>query len=154
MLKSMAGIQATHVPYKGGGPALADLAGGQIQFMVENIPSTAPFVTSGKLRGLAVTDVRRSPVLPDLPTLDESGLKGYQIVGWNGLFLPGGTPPAIVNKLQAEVAKALALADVKERLAAMGFEGVGDTPQHFAAFVQAEIAKWGKVVKDANIRVE
>jgi tripartite-type tricarboxylate transporter receptor subunit TctC len=154
MLKSMAGIEATHVPYKGGGPALADLASGQIQFMVENIPSTAPYVTSGRLRALAVTDLRRSPVLPDVPTLDESGLKGYQIVGWNGLFLPGGTPPAIVDKLHAEVAKALAQADVRERLAAMGFQGVGDTPQHFAAFVQAEITKWAKVVKDANIKVE
>src|SRR5437868_5697188 len=154
MLKSMAGIEATHVPYKGGGPALADLASGQIQFMVENIPSTAPYVTSGRLRALAVTDLRRSPVLPDVPTLDESGLKGYQIVGWNGLFLPAGTPPAIVDKLHAEVAKALAASDVKERLAAMGFQGVGDTPQHFAAFVQAEIAKWAKVVKDANIKVE
>jgi len=154
MLNSMAGIEATHVPYKGGGPALADLASGQIQFMVENIPSTAPYVTSGRLRALAVTDFKRSPVLPDVPTLDESGLKGYQIIGWNGLFLPGGTPPAIVDKLQAEVVKALAQADVKERLAKMGFEGVGDTPQHFAAFVQAEIAKWAKVVKDANIKVE
>ena len=154
MLKSMAGIEATHVPYKGGGPALADLASGQIQFMVENIPSTAPYVTSGRLRALAVTDLKRSPVLPDVPTLDESGLKGYQIVGWNGLFLPAGTPPAIVDKLHAEVAKALAASDVKERLAAMGFQGVGDTPQHFAAFVQAEIAKWAKVVKDANIKVE
>ena len=130
MLKSMAGIEATHVPYKGGGPALADLASGQIQFMVENIPSTAPYVTSGRLRALAVTDLKRSPVLPDVPTLDESGLKGYQLVGWSGLFLPGGTPPAIVDKLHAEVAKALAQADVRERLAAMGFQGVGDTEVH------------------------
>ena len=154
MLKTMAGIQATHVPYKGGGPALADLVGGQIQFMLENIPSTLPYVKAGKLRALALTDLRRSQVLPDLPTLDESGLKGYQIVGWNGLFLPAGTPPAIVDKLHIEVVKALALADLKERLATMGFEGVGDTPQHFAAFVQAEIAKWAKVVKDADIKVE
>ena len=154
MLKTMAGIQATHVPYKGGGPALADLVGGQIQFMLENIPSTLPYVKAGKLRALALTDLRRSQVLPDLPTLDESGLQGYQIVGWNGLFLPAGTPPAIVDKLHIEVVKALALADMKERLATMGFEGVGDTPQHFAAFVQAEIAKWAKVVKDANIKVE
>ena len=154
MLKSMAGIEATHVPYKGGGPALADLAGGQIQFMVENIPSTAPYVRSGKLVALGVTDVKRSLVLPEVQTLDESGLKGYQIIGWNGLFLPAGTPPAILNKLHAEVAKALALPDVKERLASMGFEGVGDSPAHFAAFVQAEMAKWAKVVKDANIRVE
>src|SRR5207237_8950579 len=109
-LTTMAGIDATHVAYKGGGPALADLASGQIQFMVENIPSTAPYVTSGRLRALAVTDLKRSPVLPDVPTLDESGLKGYQIVGWNGLFLPAGTPPAIVDKLHAEVAKGLAQA--------------------------------------------
>ena len=106
------------------------------------------------LAGLEKLMAERSQVLPDLPTLDESGLKGYQIVGWNGLFLPAGTPPAIVDKLHIEVVKALALADLKERLATMGFEGVGDTPQHFAAFVQAEIAKWAKVVKDADIKVE
>src|SRR2546423_12255447 len=115
MLKTMAGIEATHVPDKGGGPALAELASGQIQFMVENIPSTAPYVTSGRLRALAVTDLRRSPGLPDVPTLDESGVKGYQLVGWNGLFLAGGTPPAIVDKLQAAVAQTLAQTDWKER---------------------------------------
>lgn len=154
MFKSMAGIQATHVPYKGGGPALADLVAGQIQFMLENIPSTLPYVKAGRLRALALSDLKRSPVLPDLPTLDQSGLKGYQIVGWNGMFLPAGTPQAIVNKLQAEVAKALAFPDVKERLATMGAEPVGNTPEQFAAFVKAEMAKWAKVVKDAGIKVE
>ncbi len=111
----MAGIQVIHIPYKGGAPALADLVGGQIQFMLENIPGTLPFARSGKLRALAVTDLKRSPLLPELPTLDESGLKGYQIVGWNGLFVPAGTPQAVVNKLHAEVVKALAASDVKQR---------------------------------------
>jgi tripartite-type tricarboxylate transporter receptor subunit TctC len=154
MLKSMAGIQVTHSPYKGGAPALADLVGGQIQFMLENIPGTLPFAKAGKLRALAVTDLKRSPLLPDLPTLDESGLKGYQIVGWNGMFVPAGTSPAIINKLHVAVASALALPDVKERLAVLGADGVGDTPQHFAAFIKADISKWAKVVRDAGIKVE
>ena len=154
MLKSMAGIQVTHIPYKGGAPALADLIGGQIQFMLENIPGTLPFAKAGKLRALAVTDLKRSPLLPDLPTLDESGLKGYQIVGWNGLFVPAGTPPAIVNKLYTGVVAALALPDVKERLTVLGADGVGDTPQHFAAFIKADIAKWAQVVKTAGIKIE
>ncbi len=154
MLKSMAGIQVTHIPYKGGAPALADLIGGQIQFMCENIPGTLPFVKAGKLRALAITDLKRSPLLPDLPTLDESGLKGYQIVGWNGMFVPAGTPQAIVTRLYTGVSSALALADVKERLATLGADGVGDSPQHFAAFIKADIAKWAQVVKTAGIKVE
>ena len=154
MLKTMAHLDVTHIPYKGGAPALSDLIGGQIQFMLENIPGTLPFAKAGKLRALAVTDLKRSPLLPDLPTLDESGLKGYQIVGWNGLFVPAGTPSAIINKLHTEVVKALALPDVKERLATMGADGVGDTPQHFTAFIKAEIPKWAKVVKDAGLKVE
>jgi tripartite-type tricarboxylate transporter receptor subunit TctC len=154
MMKTMAGIQVTHIPYKGGAPALADLVGGQIQFMCENIPGTLPFAKAGKLRALAVTDLKRSPLLPELPTLDESGLKGYQIVGWNGLFVPAGTPQAIVNKLYSGVGRALALPDVKERLSVMGADGVGDTPQHFAAFIKAEIPKWARVAKDAGLKVE
>jgi tripartite-type tricarboxylate transporter receptor subunit TctC len=154
MLKTMAGLQMIHIPYKGGAPALADLVGGQIQFMLENIPGTLPFAKAGKLRALAVTDLKRSPLLPDLPTLDESGLKGYQIVGWNGLFVPAGTPQAIVNQLYTAVGRALALPDVKDRLSIMGADGVGDTPQHFTAFIKAEIPKWAKVVKAAGLKVE
>jgi tripartite-type tricarboxylate transporter receptor subunit TctC len=154
MMKTMAGIQVTHIPYKGGAPALADLIGGQIQFMLENIPGTLPFAKAGKLRALAVTDLKRSPLLPDLPTLDESGLKGYQIVGWNGLFVPTGTAQAIVNKLYTGVGHAIALPDVKEKLTVMGADGVGDTPQHFTAFIKAEIPKWAKVVKDAGLKIE
>lgn len=154
MLKAMAKIEVAHIPYKGGAPALGDLVNGQIQFMIENVPGTLPFVKAGKLRALAITDVKRSPTLPDLPTVDESGIKGYQIVGWNGMFAPVGTPQAIINKLHAGVAKALASSDVKQRLATMGADGVGDTPQHFAAFVKAEISKWAQVVKDAGMEAE
>jgi tripartite-type tricarboxylate transporter receptor subunit TctC len=154
MLKMMIGAQMTHVPYKGGGPALADLMGGQIQLMLENIPSTLPLAKSGKLRALAVTALTRSLLVPDLPTLDEAGLKGYEIVGWNGLFVPTGTPRAIVNLLHTTTAKALEQRDLKERLATLGAEGVGSSPDEFKAFVQAEIRKWARVVKEAGLKVE
>ena len=154
MLKMMAGVRMTHVPYKGGGPALTDLVGGQIQLMLENIPSTLPHAKSGRLRALAVSGLKRSPLVPDLPTLDEAGLKGYEIVGWNGLFVPAGTPRSVVTLLYRETAKALAQSDVKERLATMGAEPVGSSPEEFRAFVKAEIAKWAKVVKEAGLKVE
>ena len=154
MLKMMAGAQMTHVPYKGGGPALTDLVGGQIQLMLENIPSTLPHAKSGKLRALAVTARKRSGLVPDLPTLDESGMKGYEIVGWNGLFVPAGTPRAIVTILHNATVKALAQPDMKERLATLGAEGVGNSPDEFKAFVQAEIRKWARLVKEAGLKVE
>ena len=154
MIKTMAGVQMTHVPYKGGGPALADLMGGQLQLMLENIPSTLPHVKSGKLRVLALSGRARSALVPDVPTLNEAGLKGYEIVGWNGLFLPAATPNAIVTRLHAETVKALAAPDIKARLADMGAEGVGNTPAQFSAFVKAEIKKWAQVVRDAGLRVE
>jgi tripartite-type tricarboxylate transporter receptor subunit TctC len=154
MLKMMARLQMTHVPYKGGGPALTDLMGGQIQFMLENIPSTLPLAKSGKLRALALSGLKRSPLVPDLPTLDEAGLKGYEIVGWNGLFVPAGTPRTIVTRLHEETTKALAQPDMKERLTTMGAEAVGNSPDEFRAFVKAEISKWARVVKEAGLKVE
>jgi tripartite-type tricarboxylate transporter receptor subunit TctC len=154
MFAMMAGVKMVHVPYKGGGPALTDLIAGHIQLMLENIPSTLPLAKSGKLRALAVTSLKRSPLVPDLPTLDEAGLKGYEIVGWNGLFVPAGTPGAIVTRIHAETRKALAQPDVKDRLVTLGAEGVGSSPQEFGAFVQAEIAKWARVVKQAGLRIE
>ena len=154
MWKSMAGLQMTHVPYKGGGPALADLMGGQLQLMLENIPSTLPHVKSGKLRMLALSGLKRSALVADVPTLDEAGLKGYEIVGWNGLFLPGGTPNAIVTRLHNETVKALAAPDIKDRLSGLGAEGVGNTPAQFSAFMKAEIRKWAQVARDAGLRVE
>jgi len=154
MFKTMAGLQVVHIPYKGGGPALADLVAGQIQFMLENIPSTLPFAQSGKLRALAVTATKRSALVPDLPTLDEAGVKGYDLVGWNGLFVPAGTPGAIVAKLHQETVKALAQPEVKKRLATLGAEGVGNSPQDFGAFVKAEIRKWSRVAKEAGLKAE
>jgi tripartite-type tricarboxylate transporter receptor subunit TctC len=154
MLKMMAGVQMTHVPYKGGGPALSDLIGGQIQLMLENIPSTLAYAKAGKLRALAVTGLKRSSLVPDLPTLDESGLKGYEIVGWNGFFFPTGTPRAIVQRLHAETVRALAQPDTRERLATLGAEAVGSSPEEFRAFVKAEIAKWARLVKEAGLKVE
>jgi len=154
MLKLMAGLQMTHVPYKGGGPALSDLVGGQIQLMLENIPSTYPFVKAGKLRALATTGLKRSALVADLPTLDEAGLKGYEIVGWNGLYVPAGTPRSIVAYLHAQTVKALAQPDTRERLATLGAEGVGNSPEEFHAFFKDEIAKWAKVVQAAGLKVE
>lgn len=154
MLKSMAGLKMTHIPYKGGGPALSDLVGGQIQFMLENIPSTLPHVNSGRLRALALTGLKRSPLVPDLPTIDEAGLKGYEIVGWNGLFAPAGTPKPIVARLHAENVKALADPDVQKRLATMGAQGVGNSPEEFSAFVRSEIKKWARVVKEAGLTAQ
>ena len=154
MLKTMAGMQMTHIPYKGGGPALADLVGGQIQLMLENIPSTLPFAKSGKLRALAVTGLKRSPLVPELPTLDEAALKGYEIVGWNGLFVPAGTPRPIVTRLHGETVKMLTQPEVRDRLATLGAEGVGSSPDEFRAFVKAEIVKWARVVKEAGLKVE
>jgi tripartite-type tricarboxylate transporter receptor subunit TctC len=154
MFKTMAGIQVTHVPYKGGGQSVLALMGGEIQFILESITQLLPFVKAGKLRPLGVTDLRRSPLLPDLPTLNESGLNGYQMVGWNGMFVPAGTPSSVVNKLHAEVVKALTLPAVKERFATLGADPSGMSPAEFSAFVAAETAKWAKVVKDANIKVE
>jgi len=154
MLKTMAKLQLTHVPYKGGGPALADLMGGQIQLMLENIPSTLPFVKAGKLRALALSGLKRSSLVPDLPTLDEAGLKGYELVGWNGLFVPAGTPRPIITRLHAETQKALAAPDTQKRLAVMGADGVGNSPDEFGAFVKAEVTKWARIVRDSGMKVE
>ncbi|MGH8620133.1 MAG: Bug family tripartite tricarboxylate transporter substrate binding protein [Burkholderiales bacterium] len=153
-LKSVTGIPATHIPYKGGGQSVTALLGGEIQFIVESIPQLLPHVKAGKLRALGVTDLKRSPLLPELPTLDESGLKGYEMIGWNGMFVPAGTPSAIVNQLHAEVVKALAVPSVKERFSTMGADISGSSPKAFATFAGQERAKWAKVVKDGNIKVE
>ena len=154
LFKSAAGFDAVHVPYKGGAPALNDLIGGQISFMIENMPGTMPFVKQGKLRALAITSTQRSPLEPTLPTMVESGVPGYEVVGWQGLFAVAGTPHEIVARLQAEVAKVLRLPEVRERLAGLGADGVGSTPEEFAAFVRAEHARWGKVIREKGIRSE
>ena len=154
LFKSAAGIDAVQVPYKGGAPALNDLIGGQLSFMIENMPGTMPFVRSGKLRALAITSAQRSPLEAALPTMAESGVPGYEVVGWQGLFGVAGTPPDIVARLHAEVAKVLRLPEVRERLAALGAEAVGSTPAKFAAFVRAENARWGRIIREKGIRSE
>lgn len=150
----MAGVKMTHVPYKGGVPALTDLLGGNLSLMIENMPLALPYLKPGRVRPLAVSGLRRTSMLPDVPTLDESGLRGYQVIGWNTMFVPAGTPRGIVDRLQGETVKALALPDVKERLAGLGIEGVGNTPEQAAAFVRDETAKWSRVVRESGMKVE
>ena len=154
LFKSAAGIDAVHVPYKGGAPALNDLVGGQLSFMIENVPGTMPFVKQGRLRALAITSAQRSPLEPALPTMVESGVPGYEVVGWQGLFAVAGTAPDIVARLQADVGKVLRLPEVRERLAALGAEPVGSTPEEFGAFIRAERTRWGRIIREKGIRSE
>ncbi len=154
LFKSATGIDAVHVPYKGGAPALNDLVGGQLSFMIENVPGTMPFVRSGKLRALAITSAQRSPLEPALPTMAEAGVPGYEVVGWNGYFAVAGTPPEIVARLQAEVGKVLRLPEVREHLAALGAEPVGSTREEFAGFLRAEHARWGRIIREKGLRSE
>lgn len=152
LFKSIAGIDVLHVPYKGGAPALNDLIGGQLSFMIENVPGTMPFAKAGKLRALAVTSAKRSSLDPALPTMAEAGVPGYEVVGWNGIVAVAGTPPAIVARLQAETANALRLPEVRERLVTLGAEAVGGTQEEFAAFMRAEDALWGRIIREKGIR--
>jgi tripartite-type tricarboxylate transporter receptor subunit TctC len=154
LFKSLSGIDVLHVPYKGGAPALNDLIGGQLSFMVENMPGTLPFVKGGKLRALAVTSPQRSALEPALPTMAEAGVPGYEVVGWNGIVAVTGTPPEIVARLHAEVAKILHSPQVKQRMAALGAEPVGNSPEEFGAFIKTEMARWGRIIKEKGIRSE
>ncbi|MFO1159741.1 MAG: tripartite tricarboxylate transporter substrate binding protein [Reyranellaceae bacterium] len=154
LFKSMTGIEAVHVPYKGGAPALADLVAGQLTFMIENVPGTMPLVKAGKLRALAITSAHRSPLAPDLPTIAESGVPGYEMAGWNGLFVAQGTPAELVTRLAGELARVLHLAEVEEQMAKLGAEPGDDTPKAFAAFTVAEQTRWGKIIEELGIRPE
>ena len=154
LFKILAKVNVVHVPYKGGGPAMADLVGGQISGSFASMPSSIPFVRAGKLRALAVTAPKRSPAEPQIPTISEAGIPGFAVLDWQGLFTTAKTPPAIVNKLNAEVVRILALPDVVEKLAVAGVEIQTSTPREWGDFVKSEIAKWGKVVKEAGIKVE
>jgi len=153
MLKTLAGIDMVHVPYKGGGPALIALLSGQVQIMFATLPAAMPHVKSGKLRPVAVTTSRRSQALPELPTIAESGVSGYEAATWYGLLAPAGTPKAIVGRLHAEIVKILAT-DTRQFLMAQGFEPAGTAPAEFAGYIKSEIAKWGKVIRDAGIKPE
>ena len=148
----MARVDIVHVPYKGSGQALTDLIGGQIGVAFDQITSSLPHVQSGKLRALAVTSAKRFSSVPDLPTVAESGVRGYESVSWNGIAAPAATPREIVNRVQAEVARTLQAADIKERFFKDGIEPVGSTPEQFLAHIRSERAKWEKVVDSAGIK--
>ena len=154
LLKSMTGIDAVHVPYRGGAPALADLVAGQLAFMIENVPGTLPLVKDGKLRALAISSRKRSPLVPDLPTMEEAGVPGYEMVGWNGVFIPKGTPDDIAGKLHAALVTVLGSTAVKEQMAGLGAEAIGNPQGEFAAFVKAESARWGAIIREKGIKPE
>ena len=154
LFKSMTGVDMVHVPYKGSGPAVVDLLGGQVEMMFDNLPSSAPQIKAGKLRPLGVTSKERSPTLPDVPTIAEAGVPGYEALSWFGVLVPAGTRDAIVAKLQNEIAKALADPAMRERFAELGAVPVGGTSAEFADLITAETAKWAKVVQDAGIKLE
>jgi tripartite-type tricarboxylate transporter receptor subunit TctC len=153
MLKSEAGVDITHVPYKGSAPAVSDLLAGQVQMMVDGLPSALPHVKAGKLRAIALTSLHRAPSLPDLPTIAET-YPGFYADAWSGLFAPKGTPQPVVDKLSAEVQRILKLPEVREKLAALGAEPVGSTQKEFTAHVKKEIGKWAKVVKTSGAKVD
>jgi len=154
LFKTMTGIDMTHIPYKGRATAIPDLLGGRVTMMFDNMPSSLPLVKEGKLRALGVTSLKRSPAAPEIPTIAEQGLPGFDAVSWFALFAPAGTPRAFIDRLQAEVKKILASPDVAAKLAEAGLDAVGSTPDELAAYQRAEIAKWAKVVKDSGAKVE
>ena len=153
-LKTMAGIDMVHIPYKGGGAAYIDLLGGQVQVMIDALQQSMPHIKSGKLRPIAVASAQRLPQLPDVPTLAESGVPGYESSAWYGFVAPAGTPKEIVNQLSQEIARILQLSDVKETLASPGLVPVGSTPEQFADFIARETEKDAKVIKAANIKAD
>lgn len=153
LFKSSTGLNMTHVPYKGSAPTLADLVAGQIQVVIDNMPPYLPHVQSGKIRALAVTTAQRSAAAPELPTMQEAGVTGYEAGSWFGLLAPAGSPRDVIGKLSAETARILRLPDVKARLSALGAEPVGGTPGEFAAFIRSEQAKWRQVIRQADIRL-
>jgi tripartite-type tricarboxylate transporter receptor subunit TctC len=154
LFKTMTGIDMTHVPYKGRATAIPDLLGGRVTMMFDNMPSSLPLVKEGKLRALGVTSLKRSPAAPEIPTIAEQGLPGFDAVSWFALFAPAGTPKPFIDRLQGEVKKILASPDVARKLADAGLDAVGSTPEELAAYQRAEIAKWAKVVKDSGAKVE
>lgn len=154
LFKSMAGLKITHVPYKGSAPAIADLMGGHVLLMFDNMPSALPQVKAGKLRGVAVSTGKRSPVTPNIPTVAESGLPGFEVSVWFSVLAPAHTPREIVERLNGVLVKAMHSAEVRERLASQGAEAIGNSPEAFTTQMKLDIAKWAKVVKDANIKLD
>lgn len=154
LFKTMTGSNIVHIPYKGSAGVLADVMGGQIAVTIDNMPPYVPQVRAGKIRALAVSTAKRSSAMPDLPTIAEAGVPGYEAGAWFGLLAPAGTPKAIVMRLSAENARILKLPDVNKRISELGADPVGSTPEEFVALIQSEIAKWAKVIKDANVELQ
>jgi len=153
-LKHWAGIDILHVPYKSVPPALNDVLGGRVSMMFTDLTAGLPHIQAGKLRGLGVTRLARSALFPSVPTLDEAGVRGFEMDSWAGLFAPASTPPEIVNQLNAEVRRIIDNPEVKRSIAAMGFEAFSSTPEEFGEFVRVQLGKWGKMIKDAGIQPE
>ncbi|MGZ9005480.1 MAG: Bug family tripartite tricarboxylate transporter substrate binding protein [Burkholderiales bacterium] len=154
LFASMAGVKLLHVPYKTLGQLIPDLISGQVQLFFLGVASAQPHVRSGKLRAVAVSGAKRSPALPQVPTVSESGVKGFEVTGWYGVFVPAGTPPELIARLHKEIVRALAMPDVRERLSSEGAELVGNSPREFDAFVRSELVKWAKVVKLSGAKAE
>ncbi|MCX7196977.1 MAG: tripartite tricarboxylate transporter substrate binding protein [Proteobacteria bacterium] len=152
LLKNLARIDMLHVPYKGGGAALADLMGGQVQLMFATTPAAMPLVKAGRLRAVAVTTRVRSQALPELPTMIEAGVPGYEAATWYGLLAPAATPRGVIDRMHAETVKIIGTPDMREKLIAQGFEPVGSSPAEFAAYIQAQIETWAKVIRAAGLR--
>jgi tripartite-type tricarboxylate transporter receptor subunit TctC len=154
LFKTMAGVEMVHVAYKGGGPAMTDLIGGQVSVMFDQILTALPHVQTGKLRGLAVTTGKRSPAAPQIPTISEAALPGYSVTTWHGLLAPAGTPREIVNRLSTETAKALQSPDIRDLFAAQGVDPVSSTPEQFAAMMKSELDKWRKVIAASGTKID
>ncbi len=155
MLNKMANVEIAHVPYKGGPPAFTDVVGGRVPVMVSGIQGALPQIKSGKVRALAVTGKKRTPVLPDVPTVGEAlGLSDYEALNWQGLVFPVGTPASVVDRVASEVIKILAQPETREKLAAMGYEPVGNTPAQFGSLMLEEQKRWGLIIKAANITAD
>jgi tripartite-type tricarboxylate transporter receptor subunit TctC len=154
LLMRQAQIQLNHIPYKGAGPALMDTVAGQVSMVFGDAASATQQAHAGKVRAIAVTGAKRSPLIPDVPTVSEAGLPGYEATAWHGFLAPAGTPRDIIDKLHAEIVAILKLKQVSDRLARDGIEAVGNTPEQFGAHIRNEIEKWGKVVRDAGIKLE
>ena len=154
LMKSMSSTYLLHIPYRGAGPAMTDLLGGQVDLMFDNLPTALPHIKAGKLRGLAVTSASRSSLAPELPTMAESGLPGFELSTWFAFFAPAGTPRTIVDKIAGDMRRVLTQPDMQQRLAAIGVEVKASSPDELAAFQRAELAKWGKIIKDSGAKVD
>ncbi len=154
LFTTMAGIKMTHVPYKGGGPAIVDLIAGQVQLVFATAASAVPHIKSGKIKGIAVTTIKRSALMPNIPTIAESGLPGFDANNWYGVLAPAGTPRPIIMRLNTEIRKVLAMPDVKDFLFLQGLDPAPGTPEQFGAYIKSEMTKWSKVVKDSGARTD